>query len=87
MSDSAGADETQRVELTRESVELYKILKFEGLVDSGAQAKQVIAAGMVRVNGLVETRKRKKVVDGDRIQFEGLSLIACVGETAKGSSQ
>ncbi len=33
------------VEISREPVELYKILKFEGMVGSGGEAKQVIAAG------------------------------------------
>ena len=46
--------------ITREPVELYKILKFEGLVASGGEAKLVIADGQVTVNGAVETRKRKK---------------------------
>jgi ribosome-associated protein len=59
------------VEITREPVELYKILKFEGMVASGGQAKAVIAAGMVQVNGMVETRKRKKIVGGDLIEFNG----------------
>lgn len=58
------------VEITREPVELYKILKFEGITSSGADAKQVIAAGQVRVNGEIETRKRKKIVSGDCIEFE-----------------
>ena len=86
MSNSASSDEIQRVELTQEPVELYKILKFEGLVDSGAQAKQVIADGMVQVNGRVETRKRKKIVGGDKIQFDGVCLSVCVGESSKGSA-
>ena len=59
------------VEITREPVELYKILKFESMVASGGEAKQVIAAGMVLVNGEVETRKRRKIVAGDTIRFEG----------------
>lgn len=57
------------VELTREPVELYKILKFEGLVASGGEAKMVISEGLVLVNGKVETRKRKKIVAGDTIEF------------------
>ena len=57
------------VEITREPVELYKILKFEGMVASGGEAKQVISAGLVLVNGKVETRKRKKIVTGDTIGF------------------
>jgi len=57
------------VEISREPVELYKILKFEGLVASGGEAKQVISEGLVRVNGKVDTRKRKKIVSGDTIEF------------------
>ena len=57
------------VEINREPVELYKILKFEGIVGSGGEAKAVIADGMVQVNGAVETRKRKKIVSGDIIVF------------------
>ena len=58
------------VEISSEPVELYKILKFEGMVGSGGQAKQVIADGEVLVNGKVETRKRKKIVAGDTVEFE-----------------
>jgi len=56
-------------ELESEFVELYKILKFEGLADSGGSAKQVIEDGLVSVNGEVETRKRKKIRPGDQIDF------------------
>jgi len=61
-------------ELKQEFVELYKILKFEGLADSGGMAKQFIADGQVTVNGKVETRKRKKIGPGDRIEFSGQSI-------------
>ncbi|MDH3901609.1 MAG: RNA-binding S4 domain-containing protein [Xanthomonadales bacterium] len=57
------------VEITSEPVELYKILKFEGMVASGGEAKQLISEGYVLVNGKVETRKRKKIVAGDIIEF------------------
>lgn len=57
------------VEISKEPVDLYKILKFEGLVSSGAEAKIVIAEGHVLVNGEVETRKRKKIYSGDTIEF------------------
>ncbi|WP_396589337.1 RNA-binding S4 domain-containing protein [Bermanella sp. R86510] len=57
------------VEITQEPVELYKILKFEGVVRSGGEAKAVIDEGQVLVNGEVETRKRKKIVSGDVIKY------------------
>ena len=62
-------DEKIIAELESEFIELYKILKFEGLADSGGSAKQVIADGLVSVNGEVETRKRKKIRAGDQIDF------------------
>lgn len=55
--------------INKEPVELYKILKFEGIVGSGGEAKMVITQGMVKVNGAVETQKRKKIVSGDTIEF------------------
>lgn len=73
------------VELTHEPVELYKILKFEGLTGSGAEAKQVIAAGLVTVNGVVETRKRKKIVSGDRLAFDGAQLLMCAADARQES--
>ena len=59
----------REVEITVEPVELYKILKFEGLVSSGGEAKSVIDEGKALVNGQVETRKRKKIVSDDVIEF------------------
>jgi len=62
------------VDITQEPVELYKILKFEGLVTTGGEAKLLIADGQVTVNGAVETRRRKKIVDADVIEFRGEKL-------------
>jgi len=64
----------RKVEITREPVELYKILKFEGLVTTGGEAKLLIADGQVTVNGEIETRRRKKIVNGDVIEFRGEKL-------------
>jgi ribosome-associated protein len=62
------------VKLHASPTELHKILKFEGLVASGGEAKQVIDDGLVSVNGEVETRKRKKIIAGDRIVFNNTTL-------------
>ena len=64
--------------VNRTPVELFKILKFEGLAGSGAEAKAVIAEGQVSVNGQVETQKRKKIVAGDVIEFAGQTLRVVV---------
>ena len=67
----------REVEIKKEPIELYKILKFEGLVASGGEAKSVIAEGQVLVNGEIETRKRKKIVVGDIVEF-GIEKIQIV---------
>lgn len=59
----------KEIEINAEPVELYKILKFENMVASGGEAKHVISDGLVKVNGEVETRKRKKILAGDVIEF------------------
>ena len=60
---------SQTIHINREPVELYKILKFEGLVATGGEAKMVIAEGLVSLNGQIDTQKRKKIVNGDQIEF------------------
>lgn len=78
---SAGDDEVQIVELSKQPIDLFKILKFEGLVGSGGEAKAAIAGGHVILNDVVETQKRKKVVSGDIIEFDGiLYRMHCEGE-------
>ncbi|WP_115712670.1 RNA-binding S4 domain-containing protein [Legionella sainthelensi] len=57
--------------LNKEPVELFKILKFEGIASSGAEAKDLIDSGIVLVNGIIEKQKRKKMVAGDTIELKG----------------
>ncbi len=62
------------VKLIKEPVELYKILKFEGMVTSGGEAKKVIADGQVTVNGIIESQKRKKIISGDIIEYNAKKI-------------
>ncbi|RRJ82918.1 RNA-binding S4 domain-containing protein [Aestuariirhabdus litorea] len=66
--------------INREPVELFKILKFEGMVASGADAKGAVAEGQVRVNGEVETRKRRKMMAGDLLEFHGEQFRLSLGD-------
>jgi ribosome-associated protein len=72
--DKTVSADSRIVEISREPVELYKILKFEGMAASGGQAKGVVAAGQVLVNGKIETQKRKKIVAGDTIEFNNETI-------------
>ena len=51
--------------LLDEYIELYKLIKVLDLVDSGAQAKPLVANGYVTRNGELETRKRAKIKRGE----------------------
>jgi ribosome-associated protein len=64
-----------KVEINKEPVELYKILKFEGLTTTGGEAKLLIGDGQVTVNGNVETRRRRKMLSGDIIGFRGEEIL------------
>ncbi|MEN8726145.1 MAG: RNA-binding S4 domain-containing protein [Lentimonas sp.] len=64
----------KEVEISREPIELYKLIKFEGLASSGGEAKAMIADGQVLLNGAVETQKRKKLVSGDCIELGETTL-------------
>lgn len=69
------------VEVNVEPIELYKILKIENLVEGGGEAKIRIANGEVLLNGLIETRKRKKVYHGDEVEYMGeLLKVHVVGK-------
>jgi len=73
-----GTDDIRIVKITKEPVELYKVLKFENLAGSGGEAKHFVGDGLVTVNGRVETRKRNKIYAGDVIGFNGNFLqIEC----------
>ena len=52
-------------DLKEEYIELYKLLKVLDLVNTGGQAKMIVADGYVKRNGEIETRKRAKIVSGD----------------------
>ena len=52
-------------------IQLIQLLKATNLVYNGAEAQEVVAAGMVLRNGVVEMRKRAKIVSGDVIEYEG----------------
>lgn len=61
-------------------IELCQFIKFGGLAESGGAAKQMIADGDVSVNGVLETRKRKQLVAGDRVTVQDQTLVVQIGE-------
>ena len=55
-------------------IKLDQFLKFSGITSTGGQAKWMIVDGEVKVNGIVETRRGRKLVDDDEVTVGGKTL-------------
>ena len=58
-----------------EYITLGQLLKAAGLVMSGSEAKFLIQDGEVLVNGEVETRRGRKLRQGDKVLYDGKTII------------
>ena len=67
----------EKIFLRDEYIKLGQALKKAGLVYSGAEAKELITEGNVKVNGEVEIQRGKKIREGDVIEFEGQQILVC----------
>ncbi len=63
---------TQDFKITGEYIELIQLLKAIGLAQTGGHAKMIVEEEMVLRNGEVETRKRAKLVVGDKVEVQGI---------------
>lgn len=61
----------ETIKIRDEFIKLGQALKLAGLVESGVDAKIVIQNGLVKVNGEIDTRRGKKLVNGDIVEFDG----------------
>jgi ribosome-associated protein len=59
------------VPIRDETIKLGQFLKLADLIESGAEAKHVLAGGVVRVNGEVETRRGRQLRPGDLVELAG----------------
>lgn len=58
------------IRLREEFIKLGQAIKAAGFVEDGVEAKYVIKEGLVKVNQEVETRRGRKLVEGDVVSFE-----------------
>jgi len=68
------------VPIRDESIRLGQFLKLANLVESGSEAKPLLAAGMVRVNDEVETRRGRQLQSGDVVSIAAQSARVATGE-------
>ena len=62
------------IKLRDEFIKLGQALKAANLVEDGVEAKLVIQDGLVKVNNEVDTRRGRKLYDGDIVSFEGQKI-------------
>ena len=60
--------------ITGEYIELNKLLKASSLCDTGGQAKMLVEDRLVTVDGEIETRKRRKIKEGMRVEYDTHSI-------------
>ena len=73
--------EQRTVSIQTEYIKLEALLKYEGVAETGGQAKELIQAGAVTVNGAVCTQRGKKLAAGDRVELAGrLALVVTFTE-------
>ena len=61
----------EQIAITTEFIKLDAFLKFAALVGTGGEAKQLIAEGLVGVNGETCLLRGRKLYPGDRVDFQG----------------
>ncbi len=67
--------EERQVPITTEFIKLDALLKFAGVLPTGGAARDLVAAGEVRVNGEVCLQRGKKCRPGDTVEALGLRLV------------
>lgn len=65
----------EEIVLRDDFIKLGQAIKAAGLVESGVEAKIVIQDGEVKVNGVVETQRGKKLYGGEVVEYNGSSIL------------
>lgn len=69
----------RELEIRGDTIRLGQLLKLAGLIDSGAEAKILLADQRVQVNGQLESRRGRQLHDGDLVTVEGEELRVSAG--------
>ena len=75
----ADSSKPRKVAVREVPIELCQFIKFGGLSGTGGEAKQLISSGLVELNGVVETQKRKKLAPGDKVTVNGQTIVVQLG--------
>lgn len=61
----------KQIKITTEFIKLDQLMKYADMVQSGGEAKMLVAQGLVLVNGEICTQRGKKIRQGDKVEFDG----------------
>lgn len=72
--------EKAQIEIATETITMDKLLKFAGVADTGGQAFMMVMDGIVKLNGITVTEKRKQVRAGDIVNIDDQVELTIVRE-------
>lgn len=61
----------EKITIHTENIQLDQLLKWAGIVESGGQVKLMLEDELIKVNGNVETARRRRLYDGDIVELQG----------------
>lgn len=64
----------EQIRIETEFIKLDSLLKFAGVAETGGQAKELVAGGLVTVNGEVCTMRGKKIRPGDKVGVDEIEI-------------
>jgi ribosome-associated protein len=65
----------EQFKIKGEFIELIQLLKVLGIAETGGHAKIIVEDGLVKLNGVVEERKRAKLRTGDKVEVNGKTIV------------
>ncbi|MCW2786409.1 MAG: ybcJ [Marmoricola sp.] len=66
--------EVRTIEIRDETIRLGQLLKLADFIDNGSEAKDLLAQGVILVNGEVETRRGRQLAPGDTVSLHGQTV-------------
>jgi ribosome-associated protein len=74
---------SEDIEITGQTIRLGQLLKLAGVIDSGSEAKALLAEQPVLVNGEPEVRRGRQLHPGDLVQVAGYELRIASAASAR----
>ncbi len=62
----------EKLTIHTENIQLDQLLKWAGIVESGGQVKLMLEDEIIKVNGNIETARRRRLYEGDIVEIEGV---------------